>query len=156
MMKFDDTGLNEPEPMATLLMQQERLTSGKRCAQMFPKGTPELPLPTGMARIETPRGIFHFNAGKISADHIRRLSKSGRENVILELGPYSKSDVVERLEAGEKFVVIAEYMADGTELRAAAGTETTAPIQRMYFERTKADGSTIISGPLPPRIARRA
>src|SRR6185436_20934625 len=42
-----------PEAPATLQEQQQQLVQGQRRAQLFPKGTEELPLPEGMKKSRT-------------------------------------------------------------------------------------------------------
>lgn len=145
-----DTNLNAPESYETLIIQQKRLTDGKRSVQMFPAGTKELPLPTGMRRVGNSRGCFHYNPAEIDAGKILELSASGRENEFLELGPYSKADILFRMMAGEKFTAISEQTADGIEVRTAAATEKTLPVQTDYFNKTKDDENTIVVG-LPNR-----
>src|SRR5690349_5589908 len=105
----DDTGLCVPESTATLLLQQRQLVAGRRDVQMFPLGTWALPLPIGLARHENSRGVFHFRPEKISAGKIDELSAQGRENEFLNLGPYSKREIVPRLLAGEKFIAVSEH-----------------------------------------------
>lgn len=152
---FDDRGLNVAEPIETLRAQQRQLIERLRPAQMFPLKSPELPLPYGCERVETDRGVFHFNPGLVSRTDVCRLSAAKRENELLALGPFSKADVLERVNAGEGILVVTERMPDGVEVRAAAGTETTAPIQVAFFERGKLLGSVIAIEALPDVLVRR-
>lgn len=140
-MKFIDTGMNVPESLDTLKAQQAQLVAGKRHVQMFPQGHGELPLPAGLDRHENDRGVFHFRPSFISARTIDALA--GRENEFLNLGPYNKSDVSERMARGETLLAIVEHDANGIEVRAAAGTDSTLPEQRAFFERTKDAGNTV-------------
>lgn len=101
-----------PETRETLELQQQALIAGRRPVQMFPVGTPELPLPQEVSRIELPRGAFHFNPRQISEAMIASASDRGRENEILGLGPYCKQDVID---TGEQMVCIVErtpYLAE--------------------------------------------
>jgi hypothetical protein len=133
-----------PESEATLKAQQQQLISGPRVAQMFPKGTAELPLPKGMKRIETPSGdVFHYNPDKISPDTILKASASGNENRILGLGPLNKAEALKRIAAGEKATVVTERTPEGVEVRAAVGTEKTAAAQMAAMERGKTPGNTL-------------
>jgi hypothetical protein len=138
-----DTGQNVPETDATLHAQQEQLVRGERPVQMFPQGTAELPLPKGMDRVETPRGVFHFNPGQVSAEQIKALSAAGRENELLGLGPVSKPEATARAAAGEPPVAVVERQPDGTEVRAAAGTAQTAPAQQAAMEGAKSPDDTV-------------
>lgn len=147
-----DTGTNVKESPATLVLQQQGLVDGRRPVQMFPLGTPELPLPDGMQRFVNHRGIFHFNPTMIDRKKLAELSAQGRENLFLMLGPYSKYEIALKKLAGDSLVYITEYTYDGIELRSALGTNTTAETQREYFEQTKEPGSVISVGEPPPRI----
>jgi hypothetical protein len=132
-----------PETPETLKLQQRQLLSGHRRVQMFPRGTPELPLPRGMSRINHPNGTFHYDPRRIDGRDIHRLSTEGRENDMLDLGPYSKDDVLKRLRGGEVPVAVVERHPDGTEVRAAIGTHTTADRQMAAMNRTKSPGHIV-------------
>ena len=139
-----DTAQNIPESTKTLLLQQDQLVQGLRPAQMFPKGSPELPLPDGLERLETERGIFHYNPRQIRGDNLKLLSDQGRENEILALGPVSKPEAEARARAtGEPVVSVTERAADGTEIKTAVGTTGTAAAQVAALNATKSPGSTV-------------
>ena len=139
-----DTAKNIPESVKTLLLQQDQLRRGLRPAQMFPKGTEELGLPEQMERIETDRGIFHYNPAQVSRQQILAASARGEENLILGLGPVSKPAAEARAAAtGEPLVVTTERAADGTEIKSAVGTTGTAAAQAAALEANKSPGSTI-------------
>lgn len=154
-MGFVDTGLNVPESLKTLQVQQAQLLAGKRHVQMFPAGLNELPLPKGFARHQNQRGIFHFLRSAISPNEIDRLGFVGRENEILNLGPYNKSDIAAHMERGEKLVAIAEFDRDGVEVRAAAATASTLPEQARYFEATKDEGNKVEILDMADLLAKR-
>jgi len=141
---FTETERCLPESRRTLELQQEQLKAGRRDVQMFPSGTPELPLPAGWSRFENDRGVFHFHADRISADEIARLSAQGRENVFLKLGPYSKPEIMDRYRNGERLYYVTEYTPDGVEFRSAVGTESTIDEQFDYFELSKEPGNTVV------------
>lgn len=143
-MGFVDTGMNVPESLATLQIQQAQLVAGKRHVQMFPAGERELGLPAGFSRHLNARGVFHFNPTAINAQTIDMLGSQGRENEVLNLGPFNKSDIARRMDQGEPLVTIAEFNRDGVEIRAAAGTAGTIPHQLDYFEKTKDAGNTVL------------
>lgn len=132
-----------PEPPATLKLQQRQLLSGHRRVQMFPRGTPELPLPRGMNRTENANGRFHYDPRRIDENEIHRLSTAGRENDMLDLGPYSKDDIVKRMHGGEVPVAVVERHPDGTEVRAAVGTHATAERQMAAMNRSKSPGHIV-------------
>jgi hypothetical protein len=156
MMGFVDTGLNVPESLKTLLAQQAQLKAGKRHVQMFPVGLNELPLPDGMDRFKNNRGVFHFRSSRFTAHEIATLSDAGRENEILNLGPYNKSDIAERMERGESILAVAEIDPEGVEVRTAAGTTSTVQDQVAYFETTKDDANTIKILDMATLLKRRA
>ena len=149
---MDDTGFNVPESKDTLLLQQKRLLSGKRAVQMFPTGTTELELPDGMWRITNHRGVFHYNPEKITPEDILYLSDRGHENEFLELGPYSKPEIQQRVALGEVPSVVIECTPTGVEVRTALGTTHTMNRQKDYFERTKEQGNQVYCGSWPQRV----
>jgi hypothetical protein len=149
-----DTGKCVPESMETLLLQQKQLVEGRRPAQMFPKGTPELPLPKGFARFENFRGVFHYDVRKIYAVEIDKLSMAGRENTFLMLGPYSKPEIDMMVANGDRYACVTEMTPEGIELRSAMGTDKTINEQRMYFERTKEPGNIVAVDALPERVTK--
>lgn len=146
-----DTGKCVPESKETLLIQQRQLMFGKRDVQMFPIGTKELKLPKGFKRFENSRGVFHFNGDKITKEEINSLSQRGMENLFLNLGPFDKQEILNRLNAGEALVFLTEYTKDGVEVRSVAGTNMTVQHQYEYFERTKEPDNIIVAEP-PKRV----
>jgi hypothetical protein len=141
---YSDTGRCLPESRRTLELQQEQLKAGRRDVQMFPIGTRELPLPDRLSRFQNERGVFHFHADRISADEIARLSAQGRENIFLMLGPYSKPEIIDRFQKGERLFYVTEHTPDGVEFRSAAGAESTIDEQFDYFELSKEPGNTVV------------
>lgn len=145
-----------PESHATLVLQQQQLLHGNRAVQMFPVGTKELPLPQGAQRIIAPDGdVFHYNPAKINPQQILQASAAGRENEILGLGPFNKQDVLQRVQQGDPAVAIVERAPDGTEVRAAGGTHSTAHIQMAHMERNKSPGHTVGVEDLRHTVMRR-
>ena len=132
-----------PEAKPTLVAQQRQLMQGQRPAQMFPLGTPELPLPPGMKRVVTPKGVFHFDPLKVTAEAIRRAVALGHENEVLNLGAVSKNEAAVRTLGVEIPTTVVERQPDGTEVRAAAGTHATAPQQMIDMLRNKSSGSSL-------------
>jgi N12 class adenine-specific DNA methylase len=151
----DDTGQNVPESPETLKAQQDQLKTGARKAQMFPQGTEEPPLPEGMSRVETPRGVFHFNPDKVTAAEIKTASAAGRENDVLDLGPHSKADVNAAAAGGDPHINVTERQPDGTEVKTSAATEGTAADQAATMEATKTPGNTVGTEPVHQVIIDR-
>lgn len=138
-----DTGANVPETPATLQAQQDQVAAGNRKAVMYPSGTDVPRIPPGMKQTATPRGVFHYDPKQITPARIKALSAAGKENEILGLGPVPKAEAVARAAAGENPVAVVERTPDGTEVRAAAGTEPTAPAQLAAIEAVKSPGNTV-------------
>jgi len=153
MIQFLDTGSCVPESPETLRIQQDQLIRKKRVAQMFPIGTEELPLPEGHMRHANFRGVFHYNPALVSPEMIDFLGLTGSENQILNLGFYNKTEIAQRVRAGEQLTCIVEMTQDGVEIRSAAATDKTLPSQKAYFENTKEPNSVIVTGILPVRVA---
>lgn len=142
MLTFNDTGMNLQEPLLTLRLQQAQLRQWLRPAQMFPRGTIELPMQDDFERVDTGRGVFHYNPSLVSEKNVFRLSLLGRENELLALGPYSKDDVFLLASMGEKPLAVVERL-NGVEVKTAIGTPSTAPIQIEAFMLGKLPGSTV-------------
>lgn len=133
-----------PEDPEGLAAQQDQLLEGDRDAQMFPPGTPELPLPEGMERFANGRGAFHFNPKAMGVADVAGASAAGRENELLDLGPFSKEDIAGLVAKGEHPLVVVERTPDGTEVRAALGTESTVPQQLEAMEKAKSPGNRVV------------
>lgn len=129
-----------PETLETLHAQQRQLLAGHRRAQLFPEGTKELPLPRGIKKVDADGGVVHYDPDRISAEEIKHLSKHGRENEFLDLGPFNKSDIEHRIRGGEHPLTVVERDHRGVEVRAAGGTVSTAHHQLAAMERTKSPG----------------
>ena len=151
-----DTGMNVPETPQTQSAQQQSVAEGRRPAAMFPKGSQEPPLPPGMQRVETPRGVFHYDPAQTTPIRIKQLSRMGRENEILGLGPVSKDDAAARMAAGEPPLAVTERQPNGTEVKAAVGTPSTAPAQAAAIAAGAAPGNAVGVEPLESVIAQRA
>ena len=132
-----------PETEETLHEQQQQLVKGHRRVHMFPKGTKELNLPEGMRRTVRNGDVFHYDPGKINESDIHGMSDSGRENEMLDLGPYTKDEILHRMRGGEIPLAVVERTPHGTEVRAAAGTHLTAPHQLAAMHRAKSPGNSV-------------
>lgn len=150
-----DTGQNVPEARATLAAQQEQLVRGLRPAQMFPVGTEELPLPKGMQRMETERGVFHFDPRRVTADEILTASRRGRENDVLALGSWSKADVDQRVARGEERVAVTERTPDGTEVKTAVSTRGGAADTAAVLAATRTPGNVVAMEPVEQVVRER-
>ena len=146
----DDAGQTVPETADTLVEQQKKLVANEVPAQMFTPGEIELPLPKGMKRIETPKGIFHYNPkakfnGKgLSGGKVAALAARGEENQILGLGDKSKSQVAADAQAeGGSIKAVVESTPEGTEVKAAAASEGDAPRIADQIKENASPGNTV-------------
>lgn len=137
--------LTVPESRATLEAQRGQLLGGSRPVQMYPTGSQELPLPPGFQRLETVKGVFHFNPNHVSKEEIQKATETGTENKILGLGEFSKSDIAKRVNQGEQPLTIVERLPNGVEVRAASGTNKTADHQIKSMQKDMAPQSYLQS-----------
>ena len=151
----DDTGRNLPERDETLREQQRALVEGRQRAQMFPVGTSELPLPRGLARVTTRRGVFHYDPRSVSAEEIERASAGGRENEVLGLGPASKADVAELAQRGEPVATLVEQTPAGVEVKGALVTPSTEAATRREMQARRAKGHEVKLRPVGDVLAER-
>lgn len=150
----EDTGANTQEPRAQLLAQQDELVRGEAPAQMFPRGTDPLPPPPGTERVETPRGAFNIDPTQVSPEQVRRASAARRENEVLGLGSQNKDDVVQRAaQTGEPIVAVQTQTPDGTPVREAMATPSTAP--QTAAEMEAASGKPAKVKPVVEVLRRR-
>lgn len=147
-----DTGQNVPEKPATLAEQIQQIGTGDRKAVMVPKGTvvpaDALGGRTDLQRLQLGRGTFIYDPKLTTVAEITKLSKVGRENELLGLGPVSKPEAVARVQAGETPVAVTERTGPlsetpGVEVKAAAGTHATAAEQAKALEATKTPGNVV-------------
>lgn len=138
-----DTGLNAPETPATLQAQQGQIGTGNRKAVMYPKGTTPGAQKPGTSRINTPRGVVDYDPTQLTAKQVIGAIAQGKENEILGLGPFSKPEIMQRMAAGEKPVAVTERTPQGVEVKAALGTEQTAPTQLHNLETNKTPGNVV-------------
>lgn len=151
-----DTGLNTQEDPRDLDEQQWQLLRGERPAMLYPKGTPERPVPPGMRFVETDAGVVHFNPDLIDKQTVEYLSAQGRENEFLGLGPFNKEDVLKRsAKTGEPLVAVTETTPTGATTRAAVGTTGTAPVQQAELQKVATPGNTVQTEPLQAPLERR-
>lgn len=133
-----------PESQNTLKAQQKQMIDGHRRAQLFPRGHQEIERPKGISRIKMPNGdVFHYAAGRVSPKQLLAASKHGRENDVLDLGPFTKHQAIEGAKRGERPVAIVERNPKGVEVRAAAGTHKTANLQIASMNKTKSPGHSM-------------
>jgi hypothetical protein len=140
----------QPEAPKTLDLQQQKLIAGEVPAQMFTPGEPELPLPPGMKRVETAKGVFHynpkakFNGKALSEGKLRALVARGEENQILGLGDKTKAQVgAEAAAKNEPVVAVTERTPEGTEVKAAAASESDAPRIADQIQENASEGNTV-------------
>jgi hypothetical protein len=157
-----DTRKNLAETTATLQAQQKQLLAGRRAAQMFPVDaqgnvTNELPVPEGMRRLETERGVFHYNPQQITADEIFSASAKGAENRALALGSTSKPEA-EKAAAknNEPLVTITERTPEGTEVRSSVINQSAAARTQAEMQPGLTPGNTLAVETPEQTLAGRA
>ncbi len=140
-----DTGQNVPEQAASIKEQIAQIGTGDRKAVMLPTGTvvPGAIVRPGLKTTKTQRGRFIYDPKLTSVGEIQKLSRLGRENELLGLGPVSKPEAVARVAAGETPTAVVERTPEGTEVKAAGGTDQTAPAQVASLEANKTPGNVI-------------
>jgi hypothetical protein len=147
-----DTGQNVPEKPAGIAAQLQQIGQGGRKAVMLPKGTvvtdllmqgAKLPGGRKLKSMNTPRGRFIYDPKLVTPSEIIKLSAVGRENELLGLGPVSKPEAVARVSAGEAPTAVTERTPAGDEVKAALGTDQTAPAQVASLEANKTPGNTV-------------
>jgi hypothetical protein len=135
-----------PEAPATLDAQAAQLQDGQRAVMMVPKGSKAPAFDQGKnipPRIQFNGDTYFYDPSKVNVAKIIRAAKGGKQNELLGLGPVDKATAVARAQQGETPVAVTERAPDGTELKAAAGTDQTAPVQAAALEAQKAPGSTV-------------
>jgi len=133
------TEVTTPEAADTIQAQQEKLVNGEVPAMLFPVGTQELAVPEGLARVERPEGVVHYDPREMTAQQAQRLP-------INEILGYvqPKEEVLQRAARGEPATVVAETTPAGREVRAAAVSATQAPAQAQLFEQTATPGNRVV------------
>lgn len=149
-----DAGKTVPESMDTFRAQADQLANGQRQAMLFPRvpgGKEPMAakrakldlVPEGMKTVVTKDGVIAYNPDVLKYKDVLAASKEGRLNDILALGEFSKKDLEPKIAAGEQPVAVTERQPNGTEVKAAAGTESTVPSQVASLEATKTPGNTV-------------
>jgi hypothetical protein len=146
-----DTIETVPEAPATIENQNAALLDpkNKRKAVFIPNSSyeaGEVAEPDGksIGRLVLPEGILFFNKAKgYTGNDIRSLYKSGRLGSVLGLGEFNKADVAESMAQGSPEVAVTEKTPEGVEVKAAAGTQETAPDQLAALEADKTPGNTV-------------
>ena len=128
-----------PEAPETLAAQRKAVRTGKRKAMLYtPQDKKPIIKGKNIKRISFDDGsVIDFNPSLITEEQIRDSARRGRLNDILDLGPYTKGDVLESMSQGNVPVGVVERTPEGTEVKAAVGTEETAPEQVQALEATK-------------------
>lgn len=146
-----DTQETVPEAPATIASQNQALLDpkNKRKAVFIPNSSyeaGEVDEPAGktIGRVVLPEGILFFNKAKgYTARDVTALYKSGRLGSVLGLGEFTKADVAKSAAKGSPEVAVTERTPEGVEVKAAAGTQETAPEQLAALEADKTPGNTV-------------
>lgn len=127
-----------PETVDTLLAQQAKVENGEAPAMIFPVGTQELALPEGLARIERPEGIVHYDPSVMSAEQV---TAAPLNSLLGYVQP--KADVLEQQARGVPATVVTETTPEGREVRTAAVSQPLAQQQANLFEQQKTPGNVV-------------
>lgn len=142
-----DTGMNVPEQPESIAAQIAQIGTGERKAVMAPAGTVVPADALGgrkdLKRLKLGRGTFIYDPKLTTPAEITKLSKAGRENELLGLGPVSKPEAIADAAAGATPLAVTERTPAGTEVKAAAGTTATLPGQRASLEAQKTPGNVV-------------
>ena len=157
-----DTGTNLQQPNADLLAEQKELIGGQRAVQMFPTNTTPLPLPKGMKKSKTSRGIFHYKPNatlpdgrKVTDGLIQQLSAAGRENELLGLGDRTKQEVDAAAPAEGGVTTVSEVTPEGARVRSVASTAADAERQAQMLQENAAPGNKVVKEPSEEALAPR-
>lgn len=132
-----------PEAPNTLQLQQQAMMQGKRDVMVFKAGENALPVPPGFKQTKVGPDLYQYNPGKYTAGQIQTMVRKNTIGEALGLGPITKDAAVQGVQAGQAPVAVTERAPDGTELKAAAGTDQTAPVQVASLEAQKSPDSTV-------------
>jgi len=150
---FDDTGRTAPEPAVMLGYQVQKVVDGDVAAALVPKNTPMPPellaraKEQGLSLVPTKKGIYIIDPTRLKMKDVYAAIKEGRDGELLGLGPVNKQEVAARIADGETPVGVVERTPDGIEVKAAAGTDQTAGVQRAALEANKTPGNTVAVEP---------
>lgn len=137
-----------PEAPATFEAQREALQKGTRAAMLYntTDPVPRKPISPEIKRIKLDDGrTIDFNRGKFTEAQVREAVANNRLNEILELGPFNREEAVASELRGNAPVAVVERTPAGVEVKAAAGTTETAPIQLQALEQTKTAPENIVA-----------
>ena len=137
-----------PEATDTLLAQQEQVISGRAPAMIFPVGTQELALPEGLARVERPEGVVHYDPSVMTQEQMLRMPINRMLGYV-----QPKADVLTQQARGVPATVVAEMTPQGQEVRAAVVSQPLAQQQANLFEQRKTPGN-VVTETTPEAIQR--
>jgi hypothetical protein len=149
------TDAAQPEAPGTLQIQQQELMSGKRPVMVFKAGESILPVPDGFKQVKVGPDVYQYDPGKLTAQQIMAMVRKNTIGEALGLGPVTKDDAIASAQQGATPVAITERTPEGVEVKAAAGTDETAPVQQAALEANKTPGNTVQLEPPQNVIAGR-
>ena len=150
------------EPDQALIAQQGEVKAGARDAVYYPPGTPPPPPIAGVHRAVVQDGevvrslkklvnddmvngqVFDYNPKTTNLSKIQQALANDKLHELLKLGDTSKSEAIQRAQAGEAPAAVVTRDRAGNELKASIGTESTIPEQVATHEATKASPDHIV------------
>jgi len=141
------------ESPETIQAQQQATQEQKRPAVVYPKGTdkPSKP-PEGLKRTNIRGDIYDYDPEQTSPKDLRAKIKDGSVGEFLGYGDTTQEEAVQRAASGETPVAVTERTPDGTEVKAAAGTDRTAPDQTQALEANKAAPENTVQVESPAQV----
>ena len=152
-----------PERPETLQLQQEALANAQKELVFYPGGKGYSEGNTKLLRdqpnIKTIRwpnkdiAIFRTDGPQeLTPVKVRSAVKDGKLNELLGLGSTTREEAQARVAAGERPAAVVERTPDGTEARAAAATDQTAPAQIQSLEQTKLSPENTVGVETPAQV----
>lgn len=151
------------EPDQALIAQQGEVKSGARDVAYYPPGTPPPPPIAGVHRAIVQDGevvrslkklvgpdmtsgqVFDYNPKTTNLSKIQQaIGDEGKLAELLKLGSTSKSEAIQRINAGETPAAVVTRDQAGNELKASLGTESTVGEQMAAHEASKASPEHVV------------
>ena len=124
-----------PTPPATSDAALQKLTNGEVNAVVFKPGETIPTRPDGFKQTKIGPDVYFYNPGQLTAGGVTKAVRDGTIGQHLGLTDVSKDEAIARTQQGEQPVGVVERTPDGTEVKAAAGTDQTAPSQVGQIDR---------------------
>jgi len=142
------------EPQSTLELQKQAVINNIRELMVYPRGEGFTPLSKaelktlGQAKDQKTGDIYVFNKNgdnELTHNKVVKAVASGNINDLMGYGPVTKQEAISRTtQQGETPVAVVERTPEGTEVKAVAGTNQTAPTQTQALEQAKSAPENVV------------